>query len=39
MDSLAVFSAGILIANTTALVTWTSCIAWHRMHGDHVAWW
>ena len=39
MDILAAWSAGSLLASLGAIAIWTSWIAWHRVHGEHVDWW
>jgi len=39
MDNLVAFAAGALVVNAIAVLIWTSWVAWHRMHGNHVKWW
>jgi len=39
MDALVMFSAGTLVVNAFAVVIWTTWVAWHRIHGEHVNWW
>jgi len=39
MDALVMLSTGTLVVNAFAVLIWTTRIAWHRMHGEHVNWW